>query len=295
MRDRALIHWAKKVPRFLLRLGVSTVVVSTFFVVTQDFHIFPGLYSSLFFGYTSTPPKGVEALTTTAADGQRVNIWRMRVNRESQKAVALLFHGNAEHLDHFVQVQQWLKSIGITSYSVEYRGYNGRNSGWPSEDGFYSDAEAALKLLQHEESIDSHDVIILGSSIGTGTAAFIAQKYNTGTLVLLSPYSSLRDVVAETPFLGYLASFLKYNFPCSDYIRNLTHTCVVAAHGKIDSTIPFEHSERLRSIYHGDATFTLIESEDAGHNDLLAHAHEEISRAIQTCIEQIHHHNEQTS
>jgi uncharacterized protein len=257
-------------------------VVSAFFVITQDFHIFPGLYRSMLLNYRNTPPRGIEVFTAVAKDGHAVEVWRLRAEGAPKRA-ALLFHGNAEHLTRFVQVQRWLASLGITTYSVEYRGYGGRASGWPSENGFYLDADAAAELLQKEEAIDPKEMIIFGSSIGTGTAAYAAQKYNAGTLVLLSPYSSLTELVQEVPFFGGLARFVKYRFPTGEYLKNLDDTCVVAAHGKKDSTIPFHHSERLKESYGGNSTFTLIESEEAGHNDLLVQTLDRIAREMEAC------------
>ncbi|MBN8550638.1 MAG: hypothetical protein J0M12_15085, partial [Deltaproteobacteria bacterium] len=109
-----------RVGRFLLRLVVSTFIVSAFFVLWQDFLIFPGLYSSLFFNKKNWPPSAVDVLTTNSADGHTVTVWRARA--EQEKAVALLFHGNADSVSSFVGVQGWLQSLGISSYSMEYRG-----------------------------------------------------------------------------------------------------------------------------------------------------------------------------
>lgn len=284
MANHPAHKWIKKTSTFLLRLSIATILVSAFFVITQDFHIFPGLYSSLIFGRTSTPSQEIEALTTRADDGQSVSVWRMQAKTGDPRVVALIFHGNAEYLDSFVTVQSWLRSLNITSYSVEYRGYNGRDSGWPSENGFYLDGEAALKLLLQTEAIEPQQVLVLGSSIGTGPAAYIAQKYQTGTLVLLSPYSTLVELVAENPLLGYLTPFLKYRFPNSEYIRNLNKTCVVVAHGEKDFTIPLQHSVQLKNLYRGSSTFTLLTSASAGHNGLLAQVHAQLALAIQACL-----------
>lgn len=278
-------NFALKVLRFFIRLLAAIVIVSLFFVVTQDFHIFPGLYTSLLFGAGVAPP-GVEVLRTVAADGKAVTVWRVKADKPSNLPPALLFHGNAENLAQFMHMQTWLKSLGVTSYAVEYRGYGGWASGWPSEGGFYSDAEAAFKLLKQQEGKESKDIMVLGSSIGTGTAAYVAQKYNVGTLVLLSPYSSLSDVVSETPFFGYLARFLKYRFPTIEYIRNLSDTCVIAAHGRQDGTIPFHHSEILKDSYRGKRTFSLIASDQAGHNDILRYTRDQVAASIVRCLKQ---------
>ena len=275
--------FAAQTVRLMVRLIIATIAVSAFFVVTQDFHIFPELYTSLLGGKETPQDAGVQELTTLAADGQAVMVWRMKANQERAQHVALLFHGNAERLKSFLRIQRWLSSIGITSYSMEYRGFGGWGSGWPSERGIYSDAEAAFHLLVREEQVPAQDVLILGSSIGTGTAAYIAQKFSAGILVLLSPYTSLTDVVAEMPFYGYLSPFLWYRFPTIEYIRALDQTCVVTAHGRKDTTIPFHHSQELKAAYRGRGTFTLIESDEAGHNDILKYSRGSIEKAIAAC------------
>ena len=267
-----------------MRLTIATALISAFFVAAQDFLIFPGLYSSYLFGRTNQAPSDVEPLTTTSEDGHTVPVWRMRAAENPRKAVALLFHGNAEHLQSFVHMQRWLRSLGITSYAAEYRGYNGRESGWPSESGFYLDGDAAFQLLQREEGVSPSQVLVLGSSIGTGTAAHVAQKHQVGTLVLLSPYSSLTELASELPLFGLLTPFLRYHFPTNDYVSRLTDTCVVLAHGKRDGTIPFHHSEQLKTAYRGTNRFTLIASDDAGHNDLMLRASREVATGVEACL-----------
>lgn len=243
------------------------------------------LYSSKIFNKRiGTPPAGVEELHTQAVDGSAVTIWRMRFDGESRKSAALLFHGNGEDLPHFVAVQSWLSLLGVTTYSVEYRGYDGWQSGWPSEEGFYLDADAAYKLLQDEEHLVSEKIMVLGSSIGTGVASHVARKFNVGTLVLLSPYTSLTEVVADLPVFGFLSAFLKYRFPTRELISSLSNTCLVLAHGRKDFTIPYKHSETLKKLYRGTGTVTLVTSEHAGHSDLIRNAYQEISAAIETCL-----------
>lgn len=268
---------------FSLRLVVATAVISAFFVLTQDFLIFPGLFSSQILGSVSVAPKDIEVLRVQSSDTHEVVVWKLR-GSEKPRTVAILFHGNAEHLHRFVQVQRWLLSLGIASYSVEYRGYSGRGSGWPSEMGLYADSEAVFRLVEKEEQIAPKDVVVLGSSIGTGVAAYLAQKANVGTLVLLSPYTSLKNVAAETPLFGLLTPFMKYEFPSSEYIARLTDTCVIAAHGARDSTISHRHSADLQQRYRGSRSFNLILEEEAGHNNILKFARNRIEKQLSKCI-----------
>lgn len=268
---------------FSRRLIGATLVVCLFFVLTQELQIFPGLLHALTVQGDAPLPQGVDALTTTSKDGTSVAVWRMR-GVGTTKRVALLFHGNADRLHSFIRVQRWLAESGITSYSVEYRGYRGLRSGWPSERGLYEDGEAAFELMRREEGIASDEAIVLGSSIGTGIASHVAATFHPKALVLLSPYTSLKDLVREMPFFGYLSPFLWYRFPTLENIGALRQSCVIAAHGHRDTVISFQHSLRLRGAYQGASTFTLLESADAGHNDILLYTKDQIPTALSECF-----------
>jgi pimeloyl-ACP methyl ester carboxylesterase len=266
------------------RLCVAVFCVATFFVVTQDFQIFPLLVGKFFYTATSSPPPDVDVLKPISSDGTSVLVWRLRTLGNHPR-VALIFHGNGEVVGSFLRVQRWLASQGITTYSMEFRGYNGSDSGWPSEQKLYEDARVSFELMLREEGIEAKDAIVLGSSIGTGFASHIAARYQTGALVLLSPYTSLPDVVAHRGVLKYLAPFLWYQFPSEQNVASLRSTCVVTAHGRRDTIIPFDHSERLKQAYTGDSTFTLLESDEAGHNDIIGAVQPLISKAIRSCFE----------
>jgi len=103
-------------------------------------------------------------------------------------------------------------------------------------------------------------------------------------LVLLSPCTSLVDVVREMSLFGYLSPFLWYRFPTIENIGKRQDTCIIAAHAHRDTVIPFEHSLRLKEAYHGRALFRLLESERAGHNDILGSTQSQIPAAISECL-----------
>ena len=271
------------------RVCIATLCVATFFIVTQDFQVFPLLVRKFFSPASPPPPpREVDVLTPISSDGSSVLVWRLRAPGPRPR-VELLLHGNGDVVGSFLRVQRWLASLGITTYSMEYRGYNGADSGWPSEQGLYDDADASFQLMLREEGIEAKDSIVLGSSIGTGIASHVAARFHPGVLVLLSPYTSLPDVVAQSALLRYLTPFLWYQFPSERNIASLRSTCVVAAHGRRDTIIPFEHSERLRRVYAGESAFTLLDSSEAGHNDIIGAVQPRIPEAIRTCFEKISH------
>jgi hypothetical protein len=64
--------------------------------------------------------------------------------------------------------------------------------------------------------IPESSIILFGRSIGTGPAAYLASKKNPCALLLMSPFTSIRDIVKESA--GKLLSFL-----INDRFRNIDH------------------------------------------------------------------------
>jgi fermentation-respiration switch protein FrsA (DUF1100 family) len=110
---------------------------------------------------------------------------------------------------------------------------------------------------------------IIGISVGTGPASFLAQRYNVGRLVLVSPYFSIRDLVAEMPLYGLLVPFFKYHFPTAEYLSRSAGTRITLFHGARDSTIPVSHAERIVRYVPSSVPCEFIRVEQAGHNDIL--------------------------
>ncbi|NDC39734.1 MAG: alpha/beta fold hydrolase, partial [Proteobacteria bacterium] len=179
---------------FLQRLVVGIGVVSFVLVVTQDFQIFPVVVTSLLTKKGSSPallPEGVQSRFISTSDGERIESWHVGGNL-SAGPIALIFHGNGETVESVLHIQRWLSQRGIASYSIDYRGY-GRSTGWPSEAGLYRDVEAFVRYVQSEQNASNRPFILWGSSIGTGFAAYASTILDSKALVLLAPYSNLRQ------------------------------------------------------------------------------------------------------
>ncbi len=94
-------------------------------------------------------------------------------------------------------------------------------------------------------NFEKRDIIIMGRSIGSGPATHLAQKYECGGLILISPFKSLK-CVARDNFGGFGSLFVKQRFDNGEKIKNVKCPCLFI-HGKEDTLIPFEHSKFLYS------------------------------------------------
>jgi hypothetical protein len=90
------------------------------------------------------------------------------------------------------------------------------------------------------------DIILFGYSIGTGPCTHLAAHQRVGGLVLVAPYTSIRDMVqCVLPKVGKVAQYLISNrFDNRTEIRSVTCPTLII-HGRADQLIPFSHSQAL--------------------------------------------------
>lgn len=193
----------------------------------------------------------------------------------------IFFYGNAMCLADAVGFCRGWRKLGANVLGVEYPGY-GMSSGKPGEAPFYAAADAAYDYLAGRPDIDKTKIIPVGLSIGTGVAVELATRRPVAALVLFSPYTSLDDLAREVmPFLP-TGLILKHHFRNEQKIGSLT-VPILMVHGRNDSIIPVEMSERLaKAATQARVTRIVVETD---HNDLFELAGDEIDAALVRLME----------
>ena len=85
----------------------------------------------------------------------------------------------------------------------------------------------------------------MGRSIGSGPACHYASTYACAGLVLISPFTSIKEVVRNS-FGSLLSTFIKDRFDNLSKISQVEAPTLLI-HGKEDELVPPEHSENLFS------------------------------------------------
>lgn len=94
-----------------------------------------------------------------------------------------------------------------------------------------------------------NNILVFGRSLGSGPASFLAAKKNPGMLVLMSPFTSIKDVAGS--LVGRWSKFaVKDVFRNKDNMEEVTWP-VYILHGEEDSLIPYSHAEELASKWKG--------------------------------------------
>ena len=181
------------------------------------------------------------------------------LNRGHKKAL-IYFGGNSEDItDNIIQLEELF--INYTVYLVNYRGY-GKNDGKPTEQGLFSDAIAIYDQV-HDQHLS---ISLMGRSLGSGVAAYLASKRATSQILLLTPYDSI-VAVAQTHYPYLPVGFLvKDKFDSIALAKKIkVPTLIVTA--EYDQVIPIKHAERLRDhLTETIVTYHLIAG--AEHNNI---------------------------
>jgi len=197
------------------------------------------------------------------SDGLAIG-WKTRDNPGARYRM-LVFHGNAGYaLDrrYFVtglqaQGNQW------DVYLFEYPGYGSRG-GTPSEANFQATATQALQELLAE---DSKPVFIIGESLGSGVASFLAAAFpqQVAGLLLVTPFSSLVDVASHHYPILPVRLLLSERYDSQEALSHYAGPVGFLLAGR-DEVVTTESGRQLYDGYSGPK-WLHVEAH-AGHNTL---------------------------
>ena len=107
---------------------------------------------------------------------------------------------------------QFISSVcGLNVLGVEYPGFGVyQENGNASEEKIKEDAEYVYKFCLHDMGLQEKDLLIFGRSMGSGPASWLAGTYNPGALILMSPYTSIKNVAHD--YVGFLRIFVAERF-----------------------------------------------------------------------------------
>jgi fermentation-respiration switch protein FrsA (DUF1100 family) len=190
-------------------------------------------------------------------------------------AHVLLLHGNGGNIGDRVIHAALLNAVGLDVLLVDYRGY-GRSSGRPSEVGTYRDARAARSALLVRPDVDPDRVAYLGESLGGAVAIELAVAHPPAGLVLMSTFTSVRDM-AKRHYSLLPGAVVPDAYPSIDRVPSVGAP-VLVVHGDRDDLVPLMYGEALYEAAPDPKRLHVIAG--VGHNDLITFAGEEWARAI---------------
>lgn len=201
-----------------------------------------------------------EEVSIKTPDSNQLNALLFKA--DSSKGVILYLHGNAGALNTWGEVAKTYTDLHYDVLMLDYRGYGKSTGKIENEQQFFSDLQQAYNFLK--EQYPENQIIVLGYSIGTGGASYLAVNNHPHMLILQAPYFSLVDMMKR--HYSFIPTFiLKYKFETDKYLP-MCKMPIVMFHGDADEVIDYQSSLKLKPLLkQGD---TLITLHGQGHNNI---------------------------
>lgn len=209
-----------------------------------------------------------DEITVESASGEKYIGWLHKSENKS-KSTIVYFGGNMESsavsMVNRTEEAQWEIYKDYNFLMIDYPGY-GRSEGYPSEENIFAMAKSVMDYVTSEETLNG-EIIVMGFSLGTGVANYVASQYDVDGLILLAPYDEIRNVYNSylNIFYGPLKVLMRNKYASIKYVSEVkVDTLVVASED--DETIPFKLSQNLVENFQTSVDFYTIEG--ATHNEV---------------------------
>jgi pimeloyl-ACP methyl ester carboxylesterase len=189
--------------------------------------------------------------------------WKRLSPIQPSAGQVLILHGNAGCAiwsSHFADVIQ--RTAPFDVFLVEYPGYADR-PGKPTERTLEQSASEALESLSAKQPL-----YLVGESLGTGVAAYLAGKFphQTAGVVLLAPFNSMVDLGKYHAPVLPVRLILCDRFRSEDHLKSYHGPVAMLVGGK-DPVIPEKFGKRLYDGYTGPKR--LWEFPEADHGTVM--------------------------
>jgi len=211
------------------------------------------------FLYFPQPSAAVHGVTDISfdADGEQLRGWV--VNEGRPKAI-LYYGGNAENIENNITLFKTALPE-YTVYLIPYRGY-GNSTGYPTEDFLYRDALSIFDRVK-----DSHrQISLIGRSLGTGVATYVAANRQVEKLILVTPFDSVVNVAKSVYWMFPVSLLIQDKFASVNRVKNISAKTYIFIAEK-DRVIPRVRTEQLIAQFSDQLKGTIIVA-GAAHNDI---------------------------
>jgi pimeloyl-ACP methyl ester carboxylesterase len=168
----------------------------------------------------------------------------------NDKATQLIFylHGNCEDIGHIYNFLLYLSSkLTINILAVEFPGYGVYKSRKASAALIERDCKEAMHYVIDRLKVPLKKIIVMGRSIGTGPASSLAREFGVLCLILVSPFSSIREACKS--LVGTLGYYLvKQSWDIETAMKSIDVPTLII-HGKQDDIIPYQQSVAISKVF----------------------------------------------
>ena len=191
--------------------------------------------------------------------------WGSIQNVNSENPLLIYYGGNGDEASRNIPL---MSQLDVQNFLImNYRGY-GRSQGEPEEQDLKSDALFIFDKVSTQYGIDSDSIILLGRSLGSGIASYVASEKEVSKVVLVTPYDSIVNVASKR-FPLFPVSLLMHQRFESNKLAPLIEEPVLCLIAEFDQIIPTYHAHQLCDKWKGDMQKKILAK--ATHNNILGH------------------------
>lgn len=206
-------------------------------------------------------PFSAHALTLVHK-GKQLQGWYVPGTVSESRPLVVYYGGNAEEVSGNLWEMSRLQA-GAYLF-MNYRGY-GDSQGKPSQKNLCRDALYILDTLAARENISMHHIVLMGRSLGSGVAVYVAAHRPVRGVILVTPFDSLLNVARHHYPVLPVRFLLKHPFDSAALAPSLKMPALVII-GDQDNIIPNQRSTELAQRWGGAIETVVIKG--AGHNDI---------------------------
>ena len=233
-------------------IAVTTVLIYLVFIIALYF-----MQRQLLYFPRSAHKYEAEHNYELRHDGITLRGWEVNPGRTE---AIIYYGGNAERIDYYIDSFKLLFPAH-SIYLVNYRGY-GKSEGTPSEDRLYADALAVYDSIRQQ-----HDNIsLIGKSLGSGIATYVAANRTVEKLVLVTPYDSIVNVAKEHYPMFPVSLLLTDKYESWKHAKNIIAPTLILS-AQLDQIIPAERTRNLAAHF-DTALLTLKQVANSDHNSI---------------------------
>jgi pimeloyl-ACP methyl ester carboxylesterase len=189
-------------------------------------------------------------------DGVTLKGWLVNPLYARHKII-IYYGGNGE--DVYLNADEY-DALQCATLFVAYRGY-GPSEGEPGEEDIFADALGIFDEMKAR--YPSSEIFLMGRSLGSGVACYVASKRQVEGAILITPYDSLVAVAQSVyPWLP-VGQLLRHNFESIRYVVGVRSPFLIFYGGQ-DNVVPPGRTEILLEYMQSEKKVVYIERADHG-------------------------------
>lgn len=227
-------------------------------------------------------PLGAVPVESTTSQGRQVAFYvPPRIGTEASPERLWVIHGgNGDLALNWIDFVADYPDDDAAFLLVDYPAY-GLCEGKPTDHTVLENTEAAVNTLRSQMDLEGTEINLLGHSLGCAAALQWAARHDCSRLVLVSPFTSIRDMarrVVGWPLCNLVLDRYDNVARLSELAELSPRPSVTIIHGRQDNIVPVTMGRTLSGAHPDWIQF--IEIPNGDHNCILTSARSEIIAAM---------------